>query len=78
VSGTNDKGFIDALLGMNCELALTHAVKKDSACSSGAAVAALGFALESGASSARLLGYSTSLELRPDDSFVGYAAIAFT
>jgi AmmeMemoRadiSam system protein B len=77
VSGTNDKGFIDALLGMNCELALTQAVKKDSACSSGAAVAALGFALESGASSARLLGYSTSLELRPDDSFVGYAAIAF-
>lgn len=77
VSGTNDKAFIDALLEMNCELALTRAVKKDAACSSGAAIAALGFALESGASSAKLLGYSTSLDLRPDDSFVGYAAIVF-
>jgi hypothetical protein len=78
VTGTNDKAFIEALLAMNCELALTRAVKKDAACSPGAAIAALGFALESGASSAKLLGYSTSLELRPDDSFVGYAAIAFS
>ncbi len=78
VKGSNDKAFIDALLEMNCELALTRAVKKDAACSAGAAIAALGFALESGASSAKLLEYSTSLDLRPDDSFVGYAAIAFS
>lgn len=77
VKGSNDKTFIDALLAMNCELALTRAVKKDAACSAGAAIAALGFALESGASSGRLLEYSTSLDMRPDDSFVGYAAIAF-
>ncbi|MDX9826832.1 MAG: AmmeMemoRadiSam system protein B [Spirochaetia bacterium] len=78
VSGTNDKAFIDALLEMNSEAALTRALKKEAACSPGAAVAALGFGLESGASSARLLGYSTSLEFRSADSFVGYAAIAFS
>ncbi|PKL75622.1 MAG: AmmeMemoRadiSam system protein B [Candidatus Melainabacteria bacterium HGW-Melainabacteria-1] len=78
VKGTNDKAFIDALLDMNCETALSHAVKKASACSAGAAVAALGFALEAGATEAHLLSYATSLEIRQDDSFVGYAAIAFT
>ncbi len=77
VSGTNDKLFLDALLDMNCEMVLSRAMAKGSACSPGAAVAALGFALESGAESAKLIGYSTSLEVRDDDSFVGYGAIAF-
>lgn len=77
VKGVNDKAFIDALLDMNCETALARAVKKGSACSAGAAVTALGFAIESGATEARLLGYATSLEIRRDDSFVGYAAVAF-
>jgi len=78
VKGTNDKAFIDALLDMNCETALAHAVRKGSACSAGAAVAALGFAIETGATEAHLLAYATSLEMRQDDSFVGYAAVAFT
>jgi len=77
VRSVNDKAFIDALLDMNCETALAHAVKKGSACSAGAAVTALGFALEAGATEAELLAYSTSLEVREADSFVGYAAIAF-
>jgi len=77
VQGVNDKAFIDALLDMNCETALAHAVKKGSACSAGAAVTALGFAIEAGATEAKLLGYTTSLEVRSADSFVGYAAIAF-
>jgi len=78
VKGVNDKAFIDALLDMNCETALAHAVKKGSACSGGAAVSALGFAIEAGATEARLLGYATSLEIRHDDSFVGYAALSFS
>lgn len=77
VKSVNDKAFVSALLDMNCEAALLHAAKKASACSAGAAVAALGFALEAGATEALLLGYGTSLEIRNDDSFVGYAAIAF-
>lgn len=77
VKSVNDKAFIDALLDMNCEVALTHAVKKGSACSAGAAVASLSFAIEVGATEAELLDYATSLDIRQDDSFVGYAAIAF-
>jgi len=77
VSKTNDKAFIDVLLEMNCEAALLVAHRKGSACSAGAAAAALGFALEAGATEAFLLGYSTSLEVRKAESFVGYAALAF-
>ena len=77
VKGTNDKAFIDALLDMNGDAVLALAAKKGSACSAGAAAAAIGFALETGSTEARLLAYSTSLEVRRDDSFVGYAAVAF-
>lgn len=77
VREVNDKAFIEALLDMNCEAALSNAVKKGSACSAGAAVTALGFAIEVGATEASLLDYATSLEVRQDDSFVGYAALAF-
>lgn len=78
VRGVNDKACISALLDMNCEAALNHGVKKSSSCSPGAAIAALSFAIERGATQARLLEYSTSLDISgPADSFVGYTAIAF-
>jgi len=77
VRNTNDKGFIAELLEMNCEKAISNALKKNSACSPGAAATAMGFALEAGASESRLLGYSTSLDVHKADSFVGYAAVAF-
>jgi len=77
VRNTNDRDFIDELLDMNCEKALTHAVKKYSACSPGAATAAMGFALEMGAVEAELLGYATSLDVHRAENFVGYVAVAF-
>jgi len=77
VRETNDRRFIDALLAMDAPEALALAESERSACSAGAAAAALSFARSSGAERAALLGYSTSLEARRDDSFVGYAAVAF-
>jgi AmmeMemoRadiSam system protein B len=77
VRNINDKGFIAELLDMNCEKAIANALKKNSACSPGAAVTAMGFALEAGASESRLLGYSTSLDVHRAESFVGYAAVVF-
>lgn len=77
VRNTNDKGFINELLDINCEKALANAVKKNSACSPGAATAAMGFALEMGATRAELLEYSTSLEVHAAENFVGYAAVTF-
>jgi hypothetical protein len=77
VRGTNDKRFIDALLSLDPARALALGEAERSACSSGAAAAALAFALSALASRARLLEYATSLDIRPDDSFVGYASVAF-
>jgi hypothetical protein len=77
VRGTNDKRFIDTLLALDPSRALALGESERSACSSGAVAAALGFALSGGASRARLLEYATSLDIRPDDSFVGYASLVF-
>jgi AmmeMemoRadiSam system protein B len=77
VRGTNDRRFVDALLALDGKAALALGEAERSACSPGAAVAALAFALSCGASDSRLIDYATSLDVRQDDSFVGYAAIAF-
>jgi MEMO1 family protein len=73
----NDRRFIDALLALDGGLALELGERERSACSSGAAAAALSFARAAGASRAALIEYATSLDVRSDSSFVGYAAIGF-
>jgi hypothetical protein len=77
VRDTNDRRFIEALLALDGEEALRRGESERSACSSGAAAAALAFALAAGASSAELLAYATSLDVMHNDSFVGYAALGF-
>jgi MEMO1 family protein len=77
VRETNDRRFIEAILAMDGGQAVARGETERSACSPGAAVAALAFARASGAGRAELLGYATSLDFRRDDSFVGYAAIGF-
>lgn len=77
VKNKNDKPFISALLAMDCEAALHLAQKNNSACSAGAAVTALAFALGRGAEQARLIEYANSYDSMPSDSFVGYAALSF-
>jgi MEMO1 family protein len=77
VRSTNDKRFIDALLALDGAEAIRRGVAERSACSPGAAAAALAFALASGARRASLVEYATSLDVRRDDSFVGYAALGF-
>ncbi len=77
VRNVNDRAFVAALESMNPTALLEAAVSRGAACSGGAAAAALCFALESGATEARILGRSLSCDVRPDDSFVGYCAAAF-
>lgn len=77
VREVNDKGFIENLLVMDGEEALSHALKNHSACSAGGAVAALSFARESGDKAGKLLKYMTSYDVLPGESFVGYAGIVF-
>ena len=77
VREVNDRGFIDRLLEMDAEGAIGQAEESRSACSAGGAAAAAAFARSRGVKSGRLVGYMTSREVYPDESFVGYAAIAF-
>lgn len=72
----SDQPFIDALLAMDPEAALSKG-EDGAACSSGAAATALAFAAERGAVHPRLLGRGSSLDLRRAPSFVGYCAVGF-
>ncbi len=76
VREVNDRGFLDALLSLDPAQAIGRALEEGSACSPGAAAAALSFALEEGAGGLAELAYGTSLEVRRASSFVGYAALA--
>ena len=82
VKNVNDAAFIEAVLEGNPSLVLKRAEEDSSACSAGAVLGALGFAVSSGKIS-RLLEYRTSADVAADDwqdevpsSFVGYAAIS--
>jgi hypothetical protein len=77
VRNENDKGFISAALAMDADKVLKHARNNFSACSSGAVAAAISFALNAGARHSLLIGHKLSIDIHPDRSFVGYAAIAF-
>ncbi|MFH1074981.1 MAG: AmmeMemoRadiSam system protein B [Candidatus Firestonebacteria bacterium] len=74
---SNDKGFIDLALKLKTEELLEYAEKNQSACSSGAVAGLTSAAGILGAKKGELLGYKTSYETTPSDSFVGYAGIVF-
>jgi AmmeMemoRadiSam system protein B len=77
VKKENDYGFVAEALKMNAEGLLDHAAKHDSACSAGAAAAALTTCKVLGAHEGTLLHYYTSYDIMPDASFVGYAGILY-
>ena len=77
VKKVNDKVFIDSALKMDPEGLLDHARKNDSACSAGAAAAALATSEALGSTRGILLDYYTSYDIMRDDSFVGYAGIVY-
>ena len=76
----NDARFIAAVKSGDPEAILRRAEEDRSACSAGAVLGALGFALERGAGNAELLAYGTSADQSPGmvpDSFVGYGAFCW-
>jgi hypothetical protein len=78
VREVNDRRFIESLLAMEFDSALERALKERSACSAGGALAALSFARENGVREGKLLRYSTSYDIHPGESFVGYAGILYS
>jgi MEMO1 family protein len=77
VREVNDRRFIEALLAIDGREAIARGEAERSACSAGAAAAALAYAQAAGGVRAELLEYATSLDVRRDESFVGYAALSF-
>jgi len=78
----NDAAFIKAVESSDEREVLRCAQEDFSSCSAGAVLGAMGFAVEESLGSARLLEYATSADAdageKTPDSFVGYAAFAFT
>ncbi|MEW5723977.1 MAG: AmmeMemoRadiSam system protein B [Thermodesulfobacteriota bacterium] len=77
VKNENDKGFVDLTVAMDGEGLLEHAAQNHSACSAGAAAAAVAACRALGSSRGELADYYTSYDVMPGDSFVGYAGILF-
>jgi hypothetical protein len=77
VREVNDRRIVQSMLDLDIDLALEGARRERSACSIGGAAAAMRFARESGVSSGKLVGYMTSSDVQPGESFVGYAGIIY-
>lgn len=73
----NDRGEVEALLRQDFRRALTWAAERRAACSAGGAVAAGAYARAAGRTTGHLVGYMTSADVHPGESFVGYAGIVF-
>jgi AmmeMemoRadiSam system protein B len=73
----NDRQAIDRMLGMDPEGLIAEGMANQNACCSGAAAAAITAADALGATHAKLVGYTSSYDSHPGDSFVGYAGVLF-
>ena len=77
VKNENDKRAVDLMMVMDAEGVIEESLKNHNACCSGAVAAAISAAKNLGAQEGKKLIYSTSYDIRPDDSFVGYVGIVF-
>ena len=77
VINENDKRVIGLMLEMDAEGVIHESLENSNACCPGAAGTAIAGAKMLGAGKGEKLIYSTSYEIRPDTSFVGYVGIVF-
>lgn len=73
----NDREFLKLCETGNAEGAVDHAVENRSACSPGAAASAIRFAHRFGVTTGEILEHTSSYEIRPADSFVGYGSVIY-
>lgn len=74
----NDRKIIDLMMAMNPEGVMAEGLCRQNACCAGAAAAAIQASRRLGAEKAHLIGYRSSRDKHPGDSFVGYAGIVFS
>jgi len=77
VREVNDRRIVDRMLALDVDGVLERARRERSACSVGGAAAAMSFARACGAGESSLVGYMTSWDVHPAESFVGYAGILY-
>ncbi len=77
VKEENDGAIVEAMRNMDAEEVLRIGNEHKAACSSGAAAAAISFAEHKGVEKGRVIGYASSHDVHPGDSFVGYAGIVY-
>ena len=77
VREVNDRRIVERMLALDARESLERARRERSACSVGGAAAAISFARASGAREGTLVGYMTSWDVQPAESFVGYAGIVY-
>ena len=77
VKDQNDRQVIDAMLEMAPETVIKEGLSNHNACCPGAAAAAISAVKTLGAQNAKFVGYSSSYEHSPGDTFVGYGGILF-
>ncbi|MFC1532650.1 AmmeMemoRadiSam system protein B [Thermodesulfobacteriota bacterium] len=77
VKNESDKRMVDLMLDMDTEGIISESLVNSNACCSGAVAAAIGAMKVMGARNGEKLIYTTSYDIRPNDSFVGYAGIVY-
>ena len=74
---SNDREIVDIFLTADWKKALHSALSKHNACCPGAAAATIGAVRQKGIEKGVLVQYTTSYDIHPDSSFVGYAGVVF-
>jgi AmmeMemoRadiSam system protein B len=77
VKNENDKRMVDLMLAMDPQGVISESLRNSNACCSGAVAAAIAAARSTGARKGEKLIYRTSYDVRPDNSFVGYAGVLY-
>lgn len=77
VTQENDRRILEAMLALDARGVISEALENQNACCPGAAAAAIAAGNHLGAKRAASIGYATSYDRSPAESFVGYAGIVF-
>ena len=77
VKDTNDREIIDAFLNIDPLEIIQKATAMKNACCPGSAAAAVAGVKKLGAKKGVLVQYTTSYDIHPDSSFVGYAGVIY-
>ncbi|ACL05785.1 protein of unknown function DUF52 [Desulfatibacillum aliphaticivorans] len=77
VKNENDKKLVERIEAMDPQGVIDQAMENSNACCGGAAAAAMAAAKSLGAEKSQILAYSTSCDVVPNESFVGYVGAIF-